>query len=167
MHRPDLVTLGKISGIWGAHGWVRIYSYTCNKQDILSFEPWYLIRADRYDQVRVIQGRIQGLRVVAQLEGYTDREQSRSLINTAIAVPVDVLPELNKEEYYWIQLEGLRVVTMNDDDLGTVDYLIETGANDVIVVRGDRERLIPYIPEVVRQVNLGDGLIRVDWDVDF
>lgn len=167
MHRPDLVTLGNITGVWGVHGWVRIHSYTCSKQDILSFNPWYLIRADSCHQVRVLQGRLQGSRMVAQLEGYTDREQSRSLINTTIAVPVDVLPELNREEYYWIQLEGLRVVTVNNEDLGTVDYLIETGANDVIVVRGDRERLIPYIPGVVRQVNLGEGFIRVDWDVDF
>jgi 16S rRNA processing protein RimM len=167
MHRPDLVTLGKITGIWGVHGWVRIYSYTRSKQDIFSFSPWHLIRGDSYEQVRVLQGRVQGLRLVAQLEGYTDREQSRSLIGTTVAVPVDVLPELEHEEYYWIQLEGLRVVTVNDEDLGTVDYLIETGANDVIVVRGDRERLIPYIPGVIVQVNLGEGLIRVDWDVDF
>ncbi len=167
MHCPDLVTLAKITGIWGVHGWVRIYSYMRRKQDILSFKPWYLVRGDSYDQVRVLQGRVQGLRLVAQLEGYTDREQSRLLINSMIAVPVDVLPELNDEEYYWIQLEGLRVVTVNNEDLGTVDYLIETGANDVIVVRGDRERLIPYIPGVIRQVNLGEGLIRVDWDMDF
>ena len=167
MHRPDLVTLGKISGIWGVHGWVRIHSFTSSKQDILSFNPWYLIRTDSYDQVRVLQGRVQGQRMVAQLEGYIDREQSRSLINAAIAVPVDVLPELKGEEYYWIQLEGLRVVTVNDDYLGTVDYLIETGANDVLVVSGERERLIPYIPRVIRHVDLGERLIRVDWDADF
>jgi 16S rRNA processing protein RimM len=167
MQRPDLVTLGKITGIWGVHGWVRIYSYTRKKQDIFSFNPWYLLRGDSYDQIHVLQGRTQGSRMVARLEGYTEREQARSLIDTTIAVPMDVLPELNHEEYYWIQLQGLRVVTVNDEDLGTVDFLMETGANDVMVVRGDRERLIPYIPDVIRQVSLGEGLIRVDWDVDF
>lgn len=167
MQCPDLVTLGKISGIWGVHGWVRIYSYTQRKQDIFSFSPWYLMRGDSYDRVRVLQGSVHGSRLVAQLEGYADREQCRSLINTTIAVPIKMLPELKQEEYYWIQLEGLRVITVNGEDLGKVDYMIETGANDVIVVRGDRERLIPYLPGVIRQVNLGEGMIRVDWDVDF
>ncbi len=167
MHRPALVTLGKITGIWGVHGWVRIYSYTRSKQDILTFSPWHLTRGGDHEQVRVLQGRLQGSRMVARLDGYTDREQSRSLVDMAIAVPRDVLPELTHEEYYWIQLQGLRVVTLNDEVLGTVDYLMETGANDVIVVQGDRERLIPYIPQVIRQVDLGAGLIRVDWDVDF
>ncbi len=167
MRRPDLVTLGKITGIWGVQGWVRVYSYTSRKKDIFSFDVWHLTRGGSCDRVRVIQGQVQGSRLVAQLEGYTDREQSRALIDATIAVPVNSLPELDDREYYWIQLEGLRVVTVNDEELGTVDYLMETGANDVMVVCGDRERLIPYIREVVRQVDLEQGLIRVDWDADF
>ncbi len=167
MRRPDRVTLGKICGVWGVHGWVRVHSYTREKRDILLFNPWYLRRGSRISAVRVVGGREHGPGLVAELEGYVDRDRSRSLIDATIDVPISALPRLSGEEFYWVQLEGLQVVTVAGQVLGTVDYLMETGANDVIVVGGDRERLLPYIDEVVKQVDLQQGRILVDWNEDF
>jgi len=83
-------------------------------------------------------------------------------------VPRSALPAAGEDEYYWSDLEGLRVETLEGVDLGTVDHLIETGANDVLIVRGDRERLIPFLrPSVVREIDLVAARIRVAWDPDF
>ncbi len=167
MDRTRFVTLGKIVGVFGVDGWVKVYSYTREREEILSFNPWYVGRGGEYRQRRLLGGRRQGAGLVARLEGCVDREQSRSLIDSDIAVPVEVLPKLDDGKYYWAQLASLQVVNLRDETLGVVERLMDTGANDVLVVKGERERLIPYIPRVIRQVDLANRLIRVDWDADF
>ena len=110
-----------------------------------------------------------GKGLVVGLRDYTDRDQARSLIGLEIAVPRAELPAPEEGEYYWADLVGLKVETTEGQILGTVDHLIETGANDVLVVHGeDRERLIPFVADqVIRRVDLAAGLIQVDWDPDF
>jgi len=164
----DLVTVGRISGLYGVRGWVRVYSHTEPREGIVRYSPWYLRLGGEWRPVAVAEGRRHGKGVVARLEGCEDRDQAARLMGAEIAVRRDQLPPLPEGDYYWTDLEGLRVVNREGVELGTVERLMETGANDVLVVRGERERLVPYLPgRVVLGVDLEGGEIRVDWDPDF
>lgn len=165
---PDrLVALGRISGLHGVQGWVKVHSDTRPRENILGYSPWYLHRGDRWEAHRVLGGRPQGKTLVAQIEGCTDRDQARELMGATIAVRRSQLGK-GGEDYYWTDLEGLQVVTTEGVVLGVVDHLMETGSNDVLVVRGERERLIPWLPgQVIREVSLETGRILVEWDPDF
>ena len=117
--------------------------------------------------IEVKEGRRQGRGIVVHLMGYDDREQATALVGADIAVPRTQLPRLKKGEYYWSQLQGLRVTNLQGVELGRVSHLFETGSNDVLVVAGEREYLIPYLPDVVQAIDLDAGTLSVDWDADF
>ncbi len=163
-----LITLGKISGVFGVKGWVKVYSYTAERDNILSFKTWYLFRDQQWQPVKVLAGQRQGKGLIASLEGVTDREQALSLQGTLIGTVRESLPELTEDEFYWSDLIGLDVVTTADQILGKISHLFETGANDVMVVKGDRERWLPWVMhDVVKRVDLDSGTVHVDWDPDF
>lgn len=163
-----LVTVGRISGLFGVRGWVKIHSHTDPKSNILAYSPWYLKTADGWVRKEIASGRPHGKGLVARLEGCDDRDQAARWIGAEIAVRRDQLPLPEEGEYYWADIEGLRVSTTEGVQLGVVDHLMATGANDVLVVRGERERLIPFIPgQVVVDVDLENGTMRVDWDPEF
>jgi 16S rRNA processing protein RimM len=163
------VTLGRISGAHGVKGWVKVYSDTNPRENILAYSPWDLVRAGSRQRVEVAAGRLQGKILVARLEGCDDRDAADALVGCEIEVPRSRLPDdLALGEYYWADLVGLRVETLEGVELGCITRLFETGANDVIVVAGERERLLPYVwQQVVREVDLAAGVMRVDWDPDF
>ncbi len=124
--------------------------------------------------MKVTGFRPQGKGLIARLEGITDRNMAAALVGQDIGVPRDQLPQSGGGEFYWRDLIGLRVFQSEGADLGKVVKMLETGANDVLVVRGDsnsldrRERLIPWLPgDVVTDVNLAEGHLTVDWDPDF
>jgi 16S rRNA processing protein RimM len=163
-----LVTMGRISGLFGVRGWVKVFSYTDPRENILQYRPWYVRATDQWRPMEVAEGQRHGKGVIARLEGINDRDAAGALVDAEIAVRRDQLATLEQDEYYWSELEGLRVVTTGGAELGTVHHLLETGANDVLVVHGGRERLIPYLwGDVIKEVDLKQGLIRVDWDPDF
>lgn len=166
--RPDgLVVLGRIDGLFGILGWVKVYSYTRPREKILTYTPWLVGTPDGWREIAVEQGRVQGKGIVAKFTGYDDRDQASRLIGIEVGCLSTQLPPVKKGEFYWAQLEGLKVVNLSGQELGVVSRLIETGANDVIVVRNGRERWIPATPGVLQDVDLAAGLIRVDWDADF
>jgi 16S rRNA processing protein RimM len=162
---PDrLVTLGRIVGLFGIRGWVKLISETARPDDILRYSPWYLDG----QPWRPVTGKRHGKGLIAQLAGCDDRDAAATLVGRAIEVRRDQLPPPEADELYWADLEGLRVVTTEGVDLGIIDRLFETGANDVMVVRGDRERLIPFLwDRVVKRVDLDRREMRVDWEPDF
>lgn len=162
-----VLTLGRVAGLYGVRGWVKVYSYSRPPEAILNYTPWLLCRSGRWEPVHVAERRLAGRQVLARLEGVEDRDQARELLGRDIGIRLDQLPPLPEGEYYWVQLIGLRVRNLAGAELGRVDHLLETGANDVLVVLGERERLIPYIPQVVREVDLERGVLQVDWDPDF
>lgn len=166
---PDtLVTVGRISGVYGVKGWLRIYSFTEPRANILNYNPWQLRLQDGWRCVELLEGRPQGKGVIAHLAGCDDRDEAARWVDIEIAVRRDQLPATPAGEYYWRDLIGLRVLTLAGEELGTVDHLLETGANDVLVVQGERERLIPYVAgEVVTAVDLEAGELRVDWDPEY
>ncbi|WP_016856356.1 ribosome maturation factor RimM [Halomonas smyrnensis] len=170
------VVLGKLTSPYGVKGWLRVYSYTSPMEGILDYDEWVLRHQGRLVRYRLVQGRPQGKGLVARLEGVDGRDQAEALAGAEVLLPTAELPELDgDDDFYWYQLEGLRVVTRDGVRLGRVDYLFETGANDVMVVKGrdgdaidDRERLLPFLPdEVVQKVDLEAGVMTVDWDPDF
>ena len=160
--------VGRISGVFGVKGWVKVYSYTDPRDNIVNYPRWYLKRGGQWQPVELEAGRKHGKAVVAKLEGVDDREAALALRDVDIAIDRAQLEKLGPEEYYWADLIGLRVVTLEGVELGRVERLMETGANDVLVVEGDRERLIPYIrDQVIASIDLEAGEIRVDWDPEF
>ena len=173
MDDPDsqFVVVGKIASAYGIKGWVHVYSYTDPASNILQYQPWLLQSRDSkqpWNPVKVLSGRPHGKQIVVQLEGCFDRNQAEQLRGLEIAVSRDQFPDTENDEYYWIDLVGLAVVNLEGVKLGVVDSVMETGANDVLVVKGDRERLIPYVmDEFIRDIDLDAGTITVDWDADF
>lgn len=166
--------VGRITSVFGVQGWLKVFSYTEPREGILGYRDWTLVLDGRRMSAEVLQGRQHGPGIVVQLKGITDRDQARLYSGADILVPVDQLAVLPEGEFYWHQLEGLRVDTVEGECLGQVHHLIETGSNDVLVVRpseasvDQRERLLPYLPDqVIRKIDLESGLIIVDWDPEF
>lgn len=167
--QPDhLVISGRITGLYGVKGWVKIFSDTEPRENIIQYSPWYVRTTGSWKEMKVAEGRRHGKGVVARLEGFTDRDAASTLIGAEIALRRDQLPVLEHGEYYWTDLIGLRVITRDGTELGVIDRLFETGANDVVVVKGDREHLIPYLPgRVISRIDLKAGEMEVDWDPEF
>lgn len=161
------VVLGSIGGPYGTRGWVKIQSATEPPGNILRYSPWQVGRDGRWSRVGVAEGRLQGRGVIARLDGCHDRGDASGYGGCEIAVERSQLPEVEEDEYYWADLVGLRVVTTEGVDLGEVGRMMETGANDVMVIQGDVERLIPFLlGTVVRSVEVAEGTIVVDWHPD-
>jgi 16S rRNA processing protein RimM len=164
----DFVVVGKITSSYGIRGWVKVHSFTEPLTNILDYNPWYLKQDNQWREFVLSEGRPHGKGIVAHLKTIDDRNQADLLRGCEIAVTRTQIPEAEAGEYYWIDLIGCRVQTLEGEDLGVVEEMMETGANDVLVVRGERERLIPYVvDEIVKDVDIGEKLIRVDWPADF
>ncbi|MDO3386997.1 ribosome maturation factor RimM [Gilvimarinus sp. SDUM040013] len=173
----NLVDVGRITAVFGIQGWVKIHSGTEPAENLFEYDPWWLKTAHGVKAVEIDAVRPHGKGFVAHIKGVDDRDQAASYTGTTIAVERNQLPELAIGEFYWHQLQGLSVISRFGDTetrLGCVSRMLETGANDVLVIQADetsvddRERLVPYIPEqYVLDVNLEAGTITVDWDPDF
>lgn len=163
--------LGKIVGVFGVDGWVKIESYAEPRARIFKYRPWFVtgVAGGREKEFDGVDGRAQGKGMIAKLPGVADRDAAAELLGAEIRILRSALPKPKRGEYYWIDLEGLNVSNVEGVELGRVTHLFATGANDVLVVRdGERERLIPYVTEqFVRDVDLGSGRIVVDWDPEF
>ncbi|MBS0569728.1 MAG: ribosome maturation factor RimM [Proteobacteria bacterium] len=168
MNADRQLTVGRIVGIHGVDGWVKLESFTEPRLRIFSYRPWRLMLAGTESEVASAQGHEQGKGIVGKLPGCDDRDAAARLVGATIQVPRSALPKPKRGEYYWTDLEGLAVVNADGVDFGKVSHLFATGANDVLVVQGERERLIPYVTgQFVKEVNLQAGRITVDWDPEF
>jgi 16S rRNA processing protein RimM len=158
-----------VSGVFGVKGWVKIFSFTEPRENILRYSPWLLQKNNQIQEIKVLGGRRQGDSVVAELQNVADRDDAALLIGAEILIRKQQLPALEPDEYYWADLVGLNVENKDGVKLGKVDHLLETGANDVlVVVDGETERLIPFLQgQTILKVELDDRLICVDWDADF
>jgi 16S rRNA processing protein RimM len=158
------VILGRIAGVYGVRGWVKVFSETNPVENIFRYTPWLVNDVER----AVIEWRRHGKGLIARLEQCDDRDAARALIGQPIATRRQQLPPPSSDEFYWVDLLGLAVETADGQPLGRVSHLLETGANDVLVVHGDRERLVPFVwGQYVLDVDFDAGRVRVDWDPDF
>jgi 16S rRNA processing protein RimM len=163
-----LVVIGRVAGVYGVRGWIKIISATEPPEAILQYPSWRVRAGSEWRAMALTAGRRHGKGMLAHLANCDDRDAARTLVGAEIAVPRAELPDPGPDNFYWADLEGLTVRTEAGIELGVVDHLLETGANDVLVVKGEKERLIPYVrDEVVTGIDLDQGVITVDWDPEF
>ena len=159
--------MGRILGPFGVRGWVRIRTFTEHLDTLVEYPVWWVAQGEGWRQVEVLETEVHSAQLVARLAGVDDRDQAFALRGHDVAVLREQLPEVAEGEFYWADLIGLAVVNVQGESLGKVEGLVETGANDVLVVQGDRERLLPYVDAVVLDVSLQQARIVVDWGLDY
>ena len=164
-----MITVGRLHGAFGVRGEVKLESFTDPLRAIGKYLPWTLRDARGVERacesVRVREG---GKGLIATMPGIEDKDAADALRGTEVLVPRSALPPPAEGEFYWVDLEGLRVVNVEGTDFGIVSHLFSTGANDVLVAQGERERMIPFVlPDYIRSVDFEAGMVTVDWDADF
>ncbi len=170
MNEPPVI-VGHISGLFGVNGWVKVFSFTEPRKNILSYLPWRLHLGNAGGngvEYKVVEGRVHGKGLVARLDGVDDRDAAAQLVGAEIRVGREMFDAPDRDQYYWADLVGMQVQTVDGQALGTVDRVLATGANDVLIVEGERRRLVPFlVEEVVKRVDLGARTIVVEWDPEF
>ena len=162
------VIVGEVRGSYGVRGWIKIHSYTEPRENILHYGPWLLERQDFSREYAIVEGKLHGQNVIVALAGVETPEDARGLRGAKILVERAKFPPADPGEFYWVDLLGLTVRNSEGRILGAVKDLLETGANDVLVVDGERERLIPFVQgRTVTKVDVDAGEIVVDWDEDY
>lgn len=170
----DWVVLGEIGRVHGLKGWLKLISFTSPMENILEYSQFHAMIKGRAQRLELDAHRLSNKALFVHFKGYDDPESARELTGIELAIDDAELQQLDSGEYYWHQLEGLAVVNQSGQRFGRVSHLIETGANDVLVVAADddsiddRERLIPYLMgSVVSEIDLDKGTIRVEWEADY
>lgn len=175
MSEKDLVVLGKFGAVYGINGWLKVNAYTDFPEGIFDYTPWQVKFQGSWQPVQISSWKRHSNGLITKLTDVNDRDQAQLYVNADIAVPVNALPALADGDYYWKDLMGLTVMNVQGYNLGEVTDLMETGSNDVLVVKANRtdafgksERLIPYLNDtVVKQVDLTAKQMLVDWDPAF
>lgn len=162
------MVVGRVTGLFGVRGWVKVFSHTEPRDNVLGYRPWWIEVDGAPRAFDIVDGRVHGKGIVAQLAGIDDRDAAAALLGKDITVARGQLAPAGKDEWYYADLEGLEVVTVGGVALGRIASLFDTGANTVMVVRGERERLVPFtVGGVVKSVELDGGRVVVDWDPEF
>ncbi|MBP7580141.1 MULTISPECIES: ribosome maturation factor RimM [Vogesella] len=168
MRDADLVVMGFVRGAFGVRGWVKVQADTQYADSLFDYPQWWLKKDGEWKPYTFTDGSAQPKGLVVKFDGVDDREIAAGMRGMQIAIARDQLPAAADDEYYWIDLIGLDVVNKEDIVLGKVAELMETGANDVLVVRGDTdERLIPFVSDYIVDVDLAAKRITVDWGLDY
>lgn len=164
-----MIVMGRVASAHGIKGWVKIQPYTEYLDSLLDYKTWWIgSEQSEWREVKVLECEAHNKTLAALLPNCPDRNASEKLKGLLIAVPRDSLPKQPDDEYYWSDLIGLSVVTEAGDTLGLVKQLLETGANQVLMVQGDSgEILIPFVATAIKQVDVKDKVIRVDWALDY
>ncbi len=161
------ITVGRVSGLFGTRGWVRVESWTRPRENLLDYSPWWLACDGSWQAFEPLEYRRHHGGLIARLSGIADRDQAATLVRSRIAIEREQLGSAPPGEYYWVDLIGLEVVNREGQRLGTVEGLLETGAHDVLRIGGERERLVPFVSGVhVLEVDLAGRRIVVDWHED-
>jgi len=159
------VIIGRFGTPHGVRGDIRVHSFTQPFSNILEYQPWIVTLNDELLDLKISQHRQHNDQFLVHVEGYDDRDKVRALTNANIEVDREILPKLSESEHYWLDLIGLEVINKESTSLGTIDHLLETGSNDVIVaVKDDKECYIPYLDDVILDINHETGTMKVDWE---
>lgn len=159
--------MGRITGPFGIKGWVKLQPFTAAPENLLAYRVWWMADEAGWRDCRVELAEVHGAAVAVKFAGCEDRDAAALYRGREVAVPREAFPKAEPNEFYWADLVGLKVVNAQGEDLGAVSRVFETGANDVLVVEGGCERLIPFTEQVVQEVDLAGGVIRVDWGADY
>lgn len=159
--------MGRLGAPFGIKGWIKVQPYTETLDSLFDYDIWQIGRNEAWQDFEVEDAAVHGDGLVAKLAGIDDRDQAFALRGREVAVNREELPEAAENEYYWNDLIGLTVVNREGVELGKVAGLMETGSHDVLVVKGEREHLIPFADKYVTQVDLPGRRIEVDWGLDW
>lgn len=162
MSKP--VVVGRFGRAHGVRGDIYVISFTDPTSNILDYQPWLIEKNGEWHPLPIAFTKLHNHDIIAHIKNCDDRDLAKKYTNTEIAVPLDALPKLADEEYYWSELIGLSVINQEGQVLGEVIEVLETGANDVLVVKGETEHLVPYTKAVVLKVDLSAHQILVDWE---
>jgi len=159
------IIIGRFGAPYGVKGWIRVNAFTDPIENILSYQPWLIQQQGEWLALSFTDGKVHSKTIVAKLADYDDRTAVQALTNQDISILRSQIPKADPDEFYWIDLVGLNVIDIHGKNLGIIDHLFETGANDVIVVKGEKEILIPYTDDAIIQVDLKQQKIIVDWEI--
>jgi len=162
-----MVVMGRVSAPHGVKGWIKVQPFTQEIDGLLGYPHWWLGSDREWWQHRIAESAVHGALVLARLEGCTDREAAVALKGAEVAIPRRMLPENREGEYYWSDLLGMEVFNRRGEYLGRVAKVLETGANNVLVLEGEKERLVPFVGSVILNVDLADRRLLVDWELDY
>jgi 16S rRNA processing protein RimM len=167
-----MVVMGRIVAPYGVLGWLKVLPDTETLDSLFDYPTWWVGKDDQWREMQVQDAKIHNDVLVVKLEGIDDRDAAFACKGKQVAVPRESLPEPEENEYYWSDLVGVAVKNKQGEDFGFVIDVLETGANDVLVVntgkeRGNVERLLPFIDQVVLEVDVTAKTMLVDWDADF
>jgi len=168
MNSERRILIARVVGAFGVRGEVKLQSFTEPVSAALKYQPWTLAQDGKEREISDVRGRATNKGLTAFLPGIDDRDAAEALTGAEIWIPRSRLPAPKPGEYYWVDLEGLKVRNLENIELGIVSHVFNTGANDILSVTGERERLIPFVEgQFVHSVNFDAGVITVDWDADF
>jgi 16S rRNA processing protein RimM len=159
--------MGQVLGPFGIQGWVRLKTFTESPDSLAGHPEWWLGTKAGWRSAILEGFKVRPAAVSAKLEGVDDRNAAELLRGLEVAVTREDLGEAEEGEFYWVDLVGLAVVNLQGEALGRVEELLRTGGADVLVVRGERERLIPFVAGYVKSVDRGAGRITVDWEAGY
>ncbi len=159
--------MGRVVAPYAIKGWIKLQTFTEHLDGLLDYPIWYLGRNGNWREYHLLDGKVHGQTLLASLEGVNDRDASEALQGMEVAVLREEMPDADEDEYYWDELVGLDVANIQGEALGRVVGLLETGANDVLQVQGERMRLIPFVEAYIQSVDVGGGKIVVDWGSDW
>ena len=166
---PGFIVIGKLVGVYGTKGWFKIMSYTRPIENIFTYSPWLIKQNGDWQGMQLAEGKPHAKGLIASIKKITDRNEAMALVGSEIAIKRNQLAETKEGEYYWHDLMNLQVINGQNEILGVVTELLETGANDVLVVEADKQRhLIPYVKDVyIKDIDLEQGIMQVDWQSDY
>lgn len=166
---PGFIVIGKLVGVYGTKGWFKIMSFTRPRENIFTYSPWLIKQNGDWQGMQLAEGKLHAKGLIASIEEITDRNEAMALVGSEIAIKRNQLAETKEGEYYWHDLMNLQVINAQNEILGVVTELLETGANDVLVVEADKQRhLIPYVKDVyIKDIDLEQGIMQVDWQSDY
>lgn len=159
--------MGRVAAPYAVKGWIKLQTFTEHLDSLLDYEVWRLGRNGEWREFRLLEGKVHGQSLLARLQGVDDRNGAEALQGMDVAVRRDEMPQADEGEYYWDELIGMEVVNVQGEALGRVEGLLETGAHDVLQVRGDRVRLIPFVEAYIQEVDVEAGRMVVDWGLDW
>lgn len=167
-NKANWLVIGRFGRPHGVKGFVTVHSFTEPRDNILGYTNWHAFLGNQWQPIKTLTVEAHSKNLIAQIEGYSDRETVARLTNVEIAVSQDQLAKLAPGEFYWHQLIGMQVIDTKGQVFGSVSEILPTGANDVLVVEGEKRHLIPYLPGLyVINIDEGQRVITVDWEMDF
>ncbi|MHB8849314.1 MAG: ribosome maturation factor RimM [Burkholderiales bacterium] len=163
----NLVVMGRVAAPYGVKGWFKIQTFSEAIDTLADYPQWYVGRDNDKRIYTVAEVKTHVKLLVARLQGVDGRDAALALKGCEIAVAREDLPAAPEGEYYWSDLIGMAVKNLRGEPFGSIAQILEAGAHDVLVVRGERERLIPFVGQIVREVDSAARTVIVDWELDY